>query len=200
MQYLIHQGIVHRDIKPENILYDHEQGIPNFYLADFGLATTMAMAGGGGGGTRFFMAPEAVAQGVANQASDMWSFAMTLGCVLGYWCERHCLQLGAPQWASKLANFGVASEALGCIEAFDTDVNSSVPDQRLAEHCRLIGRVMSLVEHGLLPPMFSCMLDGPQARMTFDIYTDRDIEGFVSPPARARQSQRGVWNFVDVYR
>lgn len=88
--FLHQRGILHLDIKPDNILYDHNPGdpLPNFYLGDFGIARAEADAVGTNKiGTPLFMAPE-LAFGLAKPgpAADIWSFAMTIGEALGFWC------------------------------------------------------------------------------------------------------------------
>ena len=67
-------GLVHRDIKPDNILIAHDRA----RVVDFGLAAPHAEHDGSKAGTPLYMAPEVVAGGKPTEASDQFSFAITL--------------------------------------------------------------------------------------------------------------------------
>jgi serine/threonine protein kinase len=77
------QGIVHRDIKPANILI-HRQG--RAMLTDFGLAhhslENRLTQGNAVAGTPVYMSPEQISGKNVTPASDVYSWAVTLYCLL----------------------------------------------------------------------------------------------------------------------
>lgn len=80
LDYAHARDVIHRDIKPANILYD-ERG--NAYLADFGLAKTMAgsrdlTATGGILGTPAYMSPEQARGDKLDGRSDVYALAVIL--------------------------------------------------------------------------------------------------------------------------
>jgi serine/threonine protein kinase len=106
LDYLHAKGILHLDIKPDNILVDHPPDnmsrTTNFHLGDFGLARARAEVTGREAGTPFFMAPELYLElNPPCEKSDIWSFAMTIGEALGFWCPDEATE-DAGKWASKL--------------------------------------------------------------------------------------------------
>jgi len=81
LQFAHEHGIVHRDIKPSNILLENEID-PNIYLADFGLAKTMAAGSeitqtGCVIGTPDYMAPELI-DGPESVSSDIYALGILL--------------------------------------------------------------------------------------------------------------------------
>lgn len=77
------QGIIHRDIKPANILI-HQQG--RAMLTDFGLAhhnlESRLTQGNVVAGTPVYMSPEQISGRNVTPASDVYSWAVTLYCLL----------------------------------------------------------------------------------------------------------------------
>ena len=61
-------------------------------------------------GTRPYIAPEVVLEGSTGFPSDIWSFALTVARVLGYWCEAELIATTAER-AAKLAARGVVNNA-----------------------------------------------------------------------------------------
>jgi serine/threonine protein kinase len=155
--YLHAKGILHLDIKPDNILVDHPPDnmsrTTNFYLGDFGLARARAEVTGREAGTPFFMAPELYLKlNPPCEKSDIWSFAMTIGAALGFWCPDEATE-DAEKWASKLKLLG-----------------SKVP---YTEGTELKGRpglcyrrISAAAASGVLPPMFQQMLLAREQRPT----------------------------------
>jgi serine/threonine protein kinase len=81
LQFAHEHGIVHRDIKPSNILLDNEIE-PNVYLADFGLAKSIAVESeitqtGCVIGTPDYMAPELI-DGPESVSSDIYALGILL--------------------------------------------------------------------------------------------------------------------------
>lgn len=167
LQYLHGRGIIHRDIKPENILIEKDK----FMLTDFGIsvaaeeASTTARAG-----TAFFIAPE-VADMSQNTVpeSDVWSFSITVGCALGYWCVDD-MSLSTAQWGQKLRSMGYMQEYKE--KPFQGD---ALNVQRWHK------RVLRLVDYRLLPPAFSHMLASPGYRSTPTACLEIPIKEVVQP-------------------
>ena len=72
------QGVVHRDVRPRNILFD-EDG--NWYLADFGIAIDVAVAGALNrryGDFAYYLAPEEIRSGLISPATDVYGLGLVL--------------------------------------------------------------------------------------------------------------------------
>ena len=85
VQHAHHKGVVHRDLKPGNLLVDTLDGRPVPKIIDFGIATTVSLAGDAvleRAGTPEYMSPEQ-AQGDPREV-DTRSDVYSLGVVL---CE-----------------------------------------------------------------------------------------------------------------
>ncbi len=154
LEYLHEQRMVHQDIKPDNILFDHRDGTgqPSFYLADFGLSVLQDKAARSQAGTLFYMAPEVGSGEAPTTAVDIWSFAMTLGRVLEFWCEAENEKTAA-EWDTKLAALGSTARYVE-LEPPATGEEDKTRMIRDRWHWRL----SSLVSRCLLPPMFPRML------------------------------------------
>jgi serine/threonine protein kinase len=77
------QGIIHRDIKPANILI-HQQGramLTDFGLAHHGLESRLTQENAVAG-TPVYMSPEQISGKKLTPASDVYSWAVTLYCLL----------------------------------------------------------------------------------------------------------------------
>jgi len=76
------KGIVHRDLKPENVMIDNEGDV---FVLDFGLARIAEETGltqsGAILGTPFYMSPEQLGGGKADERSDVYSIGLIL-----YYC------------------------------------------------------------------------------------------------------------------
>lgn len=152
LEYLHGQGIIHRDVKPENILI----GENKFMLTDFGISmSTEEVTRTAKGGTMFFMAPEVTEfVGGTVPESDIWSFGITMGCALGYWCVNE-MYFSTEQWTEKLRSMGYTKPYTESPYAGDV---------RDAQVRRWQRRVLRLVQYELLPPAFSHMLVAAQHR------------------------------------
>ncbi|MFN8052769.1 MAG: serine/threonine-protein kinase [Acidimicrobiales bacterium] len=75
-------GIVHRDIKPSNVMVDVTDLRPQLKLADFGSALLLdgprLTSTGGQVGTVPYIAPETVAMGEHDEASDLYAVGMVV--------------------------------------------------------------------------------------------------------------------------
>jgi serine/threonine protein kinase len=175
IEYLHAEKILHLDIKPENFLFDHGAGDaqPNFYLGDFGLAMAEAeVRRVRGVGTDFYMDPEiAFALSAPGVASDIWSFAMTIGEALGFWCPRE-LDSDVDKWAKKLRVLGVK---LPYTEPRELS-------HRGRQQEAFYRRIAAAVASGALPPMFSKMLVDQKHRPTAAACRHTDTDFFIKRP------------------
>ena len=74
LDYIHRQELTHGDLKPQNILIDKAG---NFRLGDFGLASTIMMAGGYGSfGSAAYVAPEVLLGQGMGPASDIYSLGL----------------------------------------------------------------------------------------------------------------------------
>lgn len=121
----------------------------NFYVSDFGLSIAAQEAANQQtiAGTAFYMPPEAMSGGVMSQVFDVWSFGVTLGCILGYWCHKE-MYCSRKEWDRKLRGFGNTRQLVGP-EHHD-------PQMRWSR------RVQSMVD--VLPPGFTKLLAPQESR------------------------------------
>ncbi|KAH8736307.1 kinase-like domain-containing protein [Ilyonectria robusta] len=178
LHYLHQNGVVHLDVKPDNILFDYADGNPEptFLLTDFGLSVASSeFKGGRGGGTRFYMDPEVARGENASYVSDVWSFGITFGCVLGYWCRKDML-LTALDWNAKLQSLGSDTQY---------DESDSDPD-----YVRWYARVFSLVERGVLPDIFTRLFAASSHRATTVDCLNASYEQFFGRPQTLPQEAR----------
>ncbi|KAJ7108929.1 kinase-like domain-containing protein [Mycena crocata] len=79
VEYIHRNSVYHRDIKPENILCNREG--TDIRLADFGLATQVAVSRQFGCGSRFYMSPESLDRSCSSgcysaRHSDLWALSV----------------------------------------------------------------------------------------------------------------------------
>jgi len=147
--YLHGKGITHRDIKPENILFDHngEGSSLTFYISDFGLSreqyptSSLVLAG-----SPLYMAPE-INQGKPHTSKcDVWSFAVMMLLVLGYFCLEE-VDLPPAKWKDRMARLpGYRSDL-----TFEADQGPAAPLSGWKNQLRWYGRLRSLVQHKMAP-------------------------------------------------
>jgi len=172
LDYLHSKGIIHRDIKPANILFNQSlMGEFTFYLADFGLSLPMLETTGSSGasGTYAYMAPEVFEQRAPAKLSDIWSFGITLGRVLGYWCE-HEMTMSRTAWVNKLVLLGVLDTHEYC------EPGPEVPSPRdlVVSQQKWFARIESC--KFVLPEAFLWMLCPLQVR-----YNTYQLRGLLKP-------------------
>jgi serine/threonine protein kinase len=154
--YLNAHCIIHRDIKPENILYDHsgEHSSLTFYISDFGLSkeqnptSSLVLAG-----SPLYMAPE-INQGKPHTSKcDTWSFAVMMLLVLGYFCLEEP-DLPPEKWKDRMARLpGYRSDLV-----FEADQGFAVSLSGWKNQLRWYGRLRSLVQHKIAPPLLMPLL------------------------------------------
>lgn len=154
--YLHGKGIIHRDIKPENILYDHngEDWSLTFYISDFGLSkeqsptSSLVLAR-----SPLYMAPK-INQGKPHTSKcDIWSFAMMMLLVLGYFCLEGP-NLPPEKWKDRMARLaGHRSDLI-----FEADQGLVVSLSNWNNQLRWYGRLRSLVQHKMTSPLLIPLL------------------------------------------
>ena len=182
LQYLHENKVVHRDIKPDNILYDTDiNGQPNFYIADFGLsvAGSATAIGQNRAGTPGFMPPEILLNdnGKPGPASDVWSFAITLGVICGFWCPNEMKATDA-QWNAKVQALGGNPRPGAPSPAFNGHLTEVV--------IRIwFRRLYALVfEDGVLPPMLKRMVAPLPHRASIEECRRASFDSLTLRPAR----------------
>lgn len=158
LEFLHSKLTLHRDIKPENILFDFQHGSdqPSFYITDFGLSIPARDRVSGdtdAAGTLFYMAPEAW-QGDPIPGSDVWSFAVMVGCVLGYWCHGE-YNASSSDWNNKLLALGYRGQ-----------YNENEPTTPAAVYMRWVARLAMLSREGALPPIYARLITKASNRMS----------------------------------
>ncbi|MBI4880732.1 MAG: sigma 54-interacting transcriptional regulator [Planctomycetes bacterium] len=78
LAFVHRRGIVHRDLKPENLLVSRRGGKPSATLIDFGLAAGARHSSFRAAGTLAYLAPEVLAGGAPDRASDLYSAGVVL--------------------------------------------------------------------------------------------------------------------------
>jgi serine/threonine protein kinase len=156
LAYLHAKGITHRDIKPENILYDHggEDSSLTFYISDFGLSkdqnptSSLVLAG-----SPLYLAPE-INQGKPHTSKcDIWSFAVMMLLVLGYFYSEEP-DLPPEKWNNRMARLpGYRSDLV-----FEADQGLAVSLSSWKNQLRWYGRLRSLVQHKMAPPLLIPLL------------------------------------------
>jgi serine/threonine protein kinase len=153
--YLHGKGITHRDIKPENILYDHNgQDSLIFYVSDFGLSkeqsltSSLVLAG-----SPVYIAPEINQGKPYTSKCDIWSFAVMMLLVLGYFCLEEP-DLPLEKWKGRMALLpGYCSDF-----TFEADQGLAVSLSGWKNQLRWYGRLRSLVQHKIVPPLLIPLL------------------------------------------
>ncbi|KAJ7624930.1 kinase-like domain-containing protein [Roridomyces roridus] len=96
VEYIHRNQVFHRDLKPENILCSPVG--TDIQLADFGLATQVAISHQFGCGSRFYMSPESIDAGFATgcysaRSSDLWALSVIFTNMI---CGLHPWNSAAP--------------------------------------------------------------------------------------------------------
>ncbi|KAK3332279.1 kinase-like domain-containing protein [Cercophora scortea] len=173
LQYLHQQGLIYRDIKPTAAT-----GPPqlHFVIGDFGQARFQTSTNPSTMGTLMYAAPELLS-GEVYPESDVWSFAVTFLQVLGY---IRPLELDGSDmaWAAKLVALGVG---IGFKEP-----PPPIPMQNEDRLRRWCGRLVSLVQGGCLPAVFSRMLCPADTRLPAALLSTISAASFAVRPSRPR--------------
>ncbi|KAK3991469.1 hypothetical protein QBC44DRAFT_357529 [Cladorrhinum sp. PSN332] len=171
VEFIHAAGVIHRDIKPSNILFTHGSASGkeySFVLGDFGLAikeATIKESERLYDCTAFYAAPEVTIHGKPCLASDIYSVAMTLGRVRGFWCEKE-MGWTSSDWAERV--LGGAQQL------------SRQPEHLAREESEdWISRVSELVDRRKLPSQLLKMLSRvPKERSTARECKNARLEAF----------------------
>ncbi|KAK9054095.1 hypothetical protein SSX86_025172 [Deinandra increscens subsp. villosa] len=113
LQFTHRNGFVHCDVKLQNVLLvgDGVSDAVNVKLADFGLAKRATAAGGSNSrgeirGTPMYMAPETVAGGEQESASDIWA----VGCLVTEMITGESVWNNCSDVAAVLMKIGIGAE------------------------------------------------------------------------------------------
>lgn len=122
LHYIHTSAYIHQDIKLANILHKYFPGstptgstptgaVTNFYIGDFGLASSAAVAAGECG-TYGYMAPEAYQKNATVITTDIYAFGISLLIFLGWMTWDELMSPNAAVWQQRLAAHGYRGDYL----------------------------------------------------------------------------------------
>lgn len=129
LAYLAAKGLCHRDIKPDNILYQKNQHMYTFQLADFGLVNEQAMAGTFCG-TNGYIAPEVSCRGKQTPKLDIWSLFVTFAVVWSMVDEKALLISDSASVIESILNAAAAMRYLEPMARVDPELRASAAEMR----------------------------------------------------------------------